>query len=281
MLVDAHHHLWQVGRHGFEWPTPDLTPIYRDFGLDDLRAAAPGLGGTIVVQSQPSDADTAWLIDSLQDEALVLGIVGWTDLAAADAPARVAALARQPKVKGLRPMLQGLPDDDWILRPQVAPGLAAMVTANLTFDALVFTRHLPFIGTLAARYPDLRIVIDHGAKPPVATNRLRPEETLAWFRAIETVAGYPNITCKLSGLRTEMAPGQPIDDLIPYVDHLIEVFGPQRLMFGSDWPVLGLRESWGEWHDWLAHRLNHLTRGDRDDIFGHNAKKIYTTQGCR
>ncbi|ESQ79728.1 amidohydrolase [Asticcacaulis sp. YBE204] len=280
MLIDAHHHLWQVGRHGFEWPTPDLSPIYRDFGMNDLRAAAPALTGTVVVQSQPSEADTAWLIDSLEDDPLVLGIVGWTDLAAPEAPARIAALAQRPKLKGLRPMLQGLPDDDWILRPDVARGIEAMIAANLTFDALVFTRHLPVIGTLATRYPDLRIVTDHGAKPPIATNRLRPEETLAWFEAISAVATSPNVTCKLSGLRTEMRSDQPVEEVAPYLDHLIDTFGAERLLFGSDWPVLELRDRWREWHGLVTAHLNHLTDSERDDIFGYNTIKAYNIQGC-
>lgn len=279
-VIDAHFHLWQVGRHGFEWPTPDLTAIYRDFATPDLRAAAgEDLRGAVAVQSQPSDADTQWLLRLAETDPLILGVVGWTDLSAPDADARVAELARHPKLKGLRPMLQGLPDDNWILRPDVAPALSAMQAAGLVFDALVFTRYLSAIEAVAQRYPDLRIVIDHAAKPPIATTQAQPEATRDWIEAMTAMARHPNVVCKLSGLFTEMRLDQPFDEAAPYVAHLLTIFGPQRLLFGSDWPVVRLNGDWQKWKHWLEDQLNPLTPAERQAIFFTNAKRIYDLQG--
>jgi L-fuconolactonase len=279
-VIDAHFHLWQVGRHGFEWPTPDLTAIYRDFAASDLRAAAgAALQGAVAVQSQPSDADTQWLLSLAETDPLILGVVGWTDLSAPDAAARVAELARHPRLKGLRPMLQGLSDDNWIVRPDVAPALSAMQAAGLVFDALVFTRHLSSIEAVAQRYPDLRIVIDHGAKPPIATTPTQSEATRDWTEAMTAIARHPNVVCKLSGLFTEMRTDQPFDEAAPYVAHLLTVFGPQRLLFGSDWPVVRLNGDWQKWKHWLEDQLNPLTPPERQAIFFTNAKRIYDLQG--
>ncbi|MFT3998162.1 MAG: amidohydrolase family protein [Asticcacaulis sp.] len=280
MLIDAHIHLWRVGKNGFEWPTPDLAPIHRDFAPADIRAAAgQALSGVVAVQSQPSEADTAWLLWLAERQPLIHGVVGWTDLAAPDAGLRIAEAAANPRLRGLRPMLQNLEDDGWILRPEVAPALAAMQTHGLVFDALVHTRHLAAICRVAELYPDLRIVIDHAAKPPIATQRERPEETLKWFEAITAAAQYPSIVCKLSGLFTEMSPDQPPEAADPFIAHLLEVFGPDRLLFGSDWPVVNLRGDWSGWHSYLTRKLSALTPTQRDAIFAFNAIKTYGLQG--
>lgn len=277
MVIDAHHHLWQIGRNGHEWPTPDLAAIYRDFSAEDLRLAAVGgsLSGTILVQSQPHDADTDWMLKVAANDNLILGVVGWVDMTAPDAANRIAHLAQQRKLKGLRPMLQSLADDDWINQPAVQPAIEAMVAHDLTFDALIFPRHLSAIDRLAQACPQLRIVIDHGAKPPIARRHSHPEETRHWREGITAIARNPNVHAKLSGLVTEMLPGQPLDDLWPYVDHLLEQFGPDRVMWGSDWPVVNLRQSYRSWFDQVHHHLRTLPAEDTHEIFNTNAKAAY------
>ncbi|WKL58902.1 amidohydrolase family protein [Asticcacaulis sp. ZE23SCel15] len=277
MVIDAHHHLWQIGHNGHEWPTPDLVPIYRDFGPQDLRSEAVGvsLSGTIVVQSQAHDADTDWLLEVAANDNLILGVVGWVDLSAPDAADRIAHLAQQLKFKGVRPMLQSLADDDWINQPVVAPALEALTQHDLSFDALIFTRHLPAIDRLAKTYPGLRIVIDHGAKPPIAHRHSHPEETRHWRAQITAIARNPNVHAKLSGLVTEMMPGQPIDDLWPYTDHLLEQFGPDRILWGSDWPVVNLCQSYRSWFDQVHHHLRAMPPHSTDKIFSTNAKTFY------
>jgi L-fuconolactonase len=273
VLIDAHQHFWRVGRNGFSWPTPDLAAIHRDFGPADLTAvgAPVGLTGSVLVQSQPDDRDTDWLLELAADEPLVLAVVGWADLAAPEAPARIAELARSPKLRGLRPMLQTLDDDAWIAAPDLDPALDAMVAHGLSLDALVLTRHLPHLLALARRRPDLAIVIDHGAKPPIATG----EQADAWARGIDALAEHPRVFCKLSGLLTEAAPDQGPDALSPYVQRLVRAFGPDRLMWGSDWPVLNLTGDYGGWLA-LARALSGLTDPtDLAALFGGTSRRFY------
>jgi L-fuconolactonase len=243
-ILDSHQHVWTIGGPGQSWPGPDLPSLHRDFGLADLRAAADGveLAGTVLVQSQPDDRDTDWMLALAEADPLVRAVVGWVDLASREAPARIATLARQPKLRGLRPMLQAIEDSEWILRPELAPAIEAMIAHGLRFDALVQPRHLHALARFVARWPELPIVIDHGAKPFAATNELDP-----WRDDIAALAAFPHVHCKLSGLRTEQAPGQNAEALTPYVAHLVACFG-ERLMWGSDWPVLLLAgDSYGDW----------------------------------
>lgn len=273
MTIDSHQHLWRIGQNGHEWPTPDLSVIYRDFAPDDLATACTELNitGTVLVQSQPADADTDWMLAVAAATPMIKGVVGWVDFAAPDALQRIARLARQPKLKGLRPMLQGLAQDDWILRDDVRPALEAIIAHGLTFDALVYTRHLPFIDQLAHRYPALRIVIDHGAKPPLGD----PDGMKRWREEIAAVAQNLNVTCKLSGLLTEMAGGQCEDVLTPCADHLLAIFGADRLMWGSDWPVVLLKDSYHHWHDWTLRWLDGKPETAQNAIMGETARRFY------
>jgi len=273
LIVDSHQHLWRIGRNGHEWPTPDLPAIHRDFEAADLARVLEGTGvaATVLVQSQPSDLDTDWMLRVAAETDLIKGVVGWADFAAPEAPARIRHLARQPKLKGLRPMLQGLAQDDWILRPDVQPAIVAMLECGLGFDALVFTRHLPAIVALAAAYPALNIVIDHGAKPPFT----QPQDLPLWRDRITAAAQRPNIACKLSGLVTEMSPGQDRQDAAPIADHLLAAFGPDRLMWGSDWPVAELAGGYRSWLDWTLRWLDNGRSNLRDAILAHNARAFY------
>ena len=244
MTIDAHQHFWRIGENDCTWPPPDLAAIHRDFLPDELEALAAPLSvrGSVLVQSQESDRDTDWLLDLAQHRDFVKAVVGWVDLKSPAAPRRIAALAMRPKMRGLRPMLQNLPDDEWILDPKLDPAVEAMIAHRLSFDALVFTRHLPHLRAFAERHPELPIVIDHAAKPPVGKLRLEP-----WRSEVAAMAALPNVWCKLSGLFTEMKPGQDGSVCMPYVDQLMNVFGPSRLMWGSDWPVLQLAGSYADW----------------------------------
>ena len=272
MIVDSHQHLWRIGQNGHAWPTPDLAPIHRDFAATDLtaEAGAAGVDATVLVQSQPSDLDTDWMLEVAETSPLIQGVVGWADLEAPGAPQRLAELARRPKLRGIRPMLQGLSDDHWILRDTVRPALEALLKHGLRFDALVFTRHLTAIDTVAKTFPDLPIVIDHCAKPPLASGSLT-----AWRDAIARVADNANVTCKLSGLFTEMRADQPLGDATAVADHVLSIFGPDRLMWGSDWPVVLLRKPYGTWLDWTKAWLDGKTADVRTNILGNNARRVY------
>nr|WP_295106120.1 amidohydrolase family protein [uncultured Caulobacter sp.] len=268
MLIDAHCHVWRIGQNGHEWPTPDLAAIYRDFDLRNLEQDSKlyDLSGVILVQSQPSERDTGWLLELAAADPLALGVVGWTDLAAPDAPDRIATLARDPWLKGLRPMLQDLASD-WILDPKLAPAIAAIIAADLPFDALVKPRHLPAMLELLRRWPDLRIVIDHGAKPEIAAGRLDP-----WREEMAALAAEPGVHCKLSGLLTEAGDRPTAQAVEPYARHLIEVFGPDRLMWGSDWPVLNLA---GDYPSWRAMCEAWAPSEQHAALFGETARRFY------
>ncbi|HEX5685157.1 MAG TPA: amidohydrolase family protein [Ideonella sp.] len=274
--IDAHQHFWRLADRQGQWPPAQLHAIYRDFlpaDLAPLRGAA-GVDGTVLVQSLPSEDDTRWMLSLADQQAFILGVVGWVDMKAADAPARITALASHPRLKGLRPMLQDLAEDEWIADPAVDEAARAMVQHGLVFDALVLPRHLPALHSFALRHPGLRIVIDHGAKPPIASGEIEP-----WRSQMARLAALPHVACKLSGLLTEAGPRRSADALRPYVQALWELFGPGRLLWGSDWPVLRLA---GDYDTWLAmgHTLLDAmdpppTDADRADLFGGNAMRLY------
>jgi L-fuconolactonase len=268
--IDAHHHVWRIARGDYGWLTPDL-PIHRDYTLDDLRPLLVDVTGTVLVQAAPTEAETEFMLDVAQhSNSLVRGVVGWTDLTDRKAPGRIAALARNPLLKGLRPMLQDIADTDWILHPQIQPAIAALIDIGLRFDALVQPRHLPVLLQLCARHPSLPVVIDHGAKPAIAKNAWQP-----WADDIARVARETQALCKLSGLVTEAARAWRVDDLRRYIDHLIVCFGPHRLMWGSDWPVVDLAGGYRSWREASETLLALLPVPDRDAILGGTAQKFY------
>jgi L-fuconolactonase len=272
MRIDAHHHLWTLARGDYGWLTPDLAPIYRDFRLSDLtpHLAAAAIEGTILVQAAATEAETMFLLDIAENAAVVRGVVGWSDFDAADGVARIEALAARKLLVGLRPMVQDIADDDWLLSPTLAPLLAAMARAGLVFDALVLPRHLPRLLRVVDRHPDLQFVLDHCAKPRLATG-----EIASWQRDIALLAEHPNIVCKLSGLATEAAPDWQISDLRQAVDHVVTCFGPQRMLWGSDWPVVDLAGGYAKWFAATETLLADLSAGEKADIFGGNAARVY------
>ncbi len=272
MIIDAHFHCWQLARGDYGWLTPALAPIHRDVSVADWqRESAPhGVSGGVLVQAAPTEAETAFLLAQADAHAGVLGVVGWVDLLAPDAPARVAALARHPRLKGLRPMLQDIADPQWILQPALTPALEAMARAGLVFDALVKPAHLPHLLTLAARHPTLRIVIDHGAKPEIAQDQWEP-----WAGWMQRLARETQAPCKLSGLLTEAGPAPAPGRVRRWAAHLLECFGPQRLVWGSDWPVLELAGSYALWHAQVLELLAPLGEVDRAAVLGGNARRLY------
>ena len=248
MRIDAHQHVWSLARGDYGWLTPALAPIYRDFGIDDLKPhlAAAGIVGTVLVQAAPSDAETEFMLRVAADHGdVVKAVVGWVDFEAADVHHRLERLARDPRLRGVRPMIQDIADPDWMLRPALERAFRAIIDLGLCFDALVRPSHLANLRRLLARYPDLRTVIDHGAKPRIATRDREP-----WAADMSALARETGAWCKLSGLITEAGAGWTVADLRPYADHLLECFGSERLIWGSDWPVAELAGGYGRW--WAA-----------------------------
>lgn len=271
-IIDAHHHCWQLSRAECCWPTPALEPLYRDFTPEDFWAeSAPcGVAGAILVQSQPHPDDTQYLLALAQRDPRILGVVGWVDLSAADAAQAVHELAGHPRLCGIRPMLQDLGEDDWILRRARPEALSALAERELVFDALVTSCQLPVIEALARCHPTLTIVLDHGGKPPIAQG-----EKTQWARSLAAVAAYPNVVCKLSGLATEMAPAQPVEAMDDYIDRILTDFGPQRVLWGSDWPVLTLTSHYAGWLARARDRVRLRFPGQEAAVFGGNARAVY------
>jgi len=278
MRIDAHHHLWTLARGDYGWLTPALAPIHRDFSLADLapHLAVADIQGTILVQAAPTEAETMFLLDIAAKAQVVRGVVGWTDFDAVDGEARIDALAAREHLVGLRPMVQDIPDDDWLLRPALAPLLAAMTRNSLVFDALVLPRHLPRLLRLADDHPGVQFVLDHCAKPRLATG-----EIADWQGDVALLAERPNIVCKLSGLATEAAMGWQITDLRKAVDHVVTCFGTDRLMWGSDWPVVNLAGGYEKWFAATEALLADLSANEKAAIFGDNAARIYLSSRGR
>jgi L-fuconolactonase len=268
--VDAHHHIWRLSRGDYGWLTPDL-PIHRDYMLDDLRPLLGDIEATVLVQAAPTVAETTFMLDVARSSAgLVRAVVGWVDFMRPDAPACIERMSRDPLLKGLRPMLQDIEDTDWILRNQAQPAMAALITAGLRFDALVQPRHLPVLLTLCQRYPELRLVIDHGAKPAIASQQWQP-----WANDIARIARETQSRCKLSGLVTEARADWRMDELRRYVDHIVACFGANRVMWGSDWPVVNLAGGYTRWHHASIGLLAQLPPDEAAMIMGGTAADFY------
>ena len=275
MRVDAHHHVWRLNRGDYDWlkPTPALSPIYRDFELAELGPAlrAAGINATVLVQAAPTPAETRFLLDVARNSAgLIRGVVGWTDLEGADAVEALRSLANDPLLKAVRPMLQDLSDPSWIARPEVQPALAALPSLGLRLDALVTPRELKPLRATLERHPELAVVVDHCAKPDVARRAWQP-----WADDLAAVARRTAACCKLSGLVTEAGRSWSVDALRPYVAHVLDAFGSERVIWGSDWPVLTLAASYQEWVEACDALLAELTQAERDAIYGGNARRFY------
>lgn len=270
--VDAHHHVWRLARGDYGWLKPE-SPIYRDYGIDDIRPLLrlAGISHTMLVQAAPTEAETLFMLEQAHASAgLVRGVVGWVDLTARNAASRVAALAKDKLVRGFRPMIQDLPDPDWMLRDEIKRGLEAMAKAGLVFDALVRPVHLPRVPNFSNRYPGLKIMIDHGGKPDVKSGAFA-----GWARDMKIVARETAAYCKVSGLVTEASPDWTVDHLRPFVDHLLDVFGPGRLAWGSDWPVVNRAGGFERWWNASEILLKGLSEPDRARVLGTNAIEFY------
>lgn len=275
MRIDAHHHVWRLDRGDYGWLTPALGPIYRDFGLSDLtpRLTRHGVEATILVQAAPTEAETAFLLDVAERDPVVAGVVGWADFEASDAAANVARLASNGLLVGLRPMVQDIADDDWLLRGVLAPAFDALVRHRLVFDALVLPRHLPRLLRIVDRYPGLGVVLDHLGKPQIGAGTLDP-----WRDDVARLAERRNVSCKLSGMVTEAAADWQLDHLRPYVEHILACFGPDRILWGSDWPVVNLAGGYDRWYE-AARALTPEVAWP--SIFGGSAEWVYLSSRGR
>lgn len=267
--LDAHCHFWQLDRGDYGWLQGEggpLQPLRRDFAPRDH----PGGGPVIAVQAAPTLAETDYLLDLATRHPRILGVVGWVDLTSDRAARDLTARAKYPKFRGIRPMLQDIPATDWLLSAPQPAALGTLLHLGLTFDALVTARHLPMLARFASANPDLPIVVDHAAKP-------QPGARGDWEAGMRQLAGQ-GLYCKLSGLLTELAPDElrdPLAALRPIMAQLLDWFGPDRLIWGSDWPVLTLAAPYPDWLALTDELLDDLTPDEQVAIMGGNAMRFY------
>jgi len=272
-MIDSHQHFWQLGRFDYPWMSSDLGVLYRDYLPADLAPiiARNGITNTVLVQASNSVAESRWLLELADANSFIAGVVGWVDLAGVQIDAQLDEVCAHPKFKGVRHLVESESHDDWLVQPHVLSGLKKLSARGLSYDLLVHTRHLQYVPQVAERCPDLNLVIDHLAKPPIARNEFKD-----WSEALKSVARIPNIHCKLSGLVTEANwSSWQTNDLRPYVDHAFELFGADRMMFGSDYPVCLLASSYDRVLASFQELLGGLSDSDRDKIFGQNATRFY------
>ncbi|MGJ8561367.1 MAG: amidohydrolase family protein [Litorimonas sp.] len=273
LTIDSHQHFWTLSAPWCHWPTPAEAPIWRNFGPEDLqlRLDANGVDKTLLVQASPDIDATRALLSIAGRTSFVAGVVGWVDFEnPAQAAKDVADLATDTYLVGIRPMLQSIEQTDWILRPEFDVVFQSMLSNRLVFDALIFVHHIPVITELAARYPDLNIIIDHAAKPEIAARNLKP-----WATDLEKASQRPNIACKFSGLLTEAKRGDGSEALQPYADVIQTAFEPDRILWGSDWPVVRMNGSYADWLAMARELFESYSPSEKAAIFGGNAARIY------
>ena len=273
-MIDTHQHLWKPSERRYEWLDAVGTPLNADFAPEDVEAdvTAAGITGTVLVQAADTYEDTFYMLSVASRVPVVRGVVGWVPLdRAAEAEAALDAYARTV-VRGIRVLNHNYPDPRWLLRDDVAVGVGLLAPRGLSLDVVsVVPGHLAMLVELAARHPDLTIVLDHLAKPDIASRGWEP-----WASLIAEVAAQPNVSVKISGLNIASGPEWTWRDWLPYVDHAVEQFGSGRVMLGSDWPVSTLAGDFGG--VWLAQRqvIAHLTPDQQDDILYRSALRAYS-----
>lgn len=282
--IDSHQHFWRPARGDYAWlraDVPQLAPLLRDFLPEHLLPLrqAHGVAQTVLVQAAASEAETHFLLGLAMEDDAVAGVVGWVDLSRAEAAHSLERMARSPKFKGVRPMLQDLSDDDWIAHAPHPDAIQALIGLGLRFDALVKPRHLPSLLRFVKAWPQLPVVIDHGAKPPMDAHG--NEEFAHWRIHISKLAAMPQVFCKLSGLWAEAPPSTygkaeaAVRVVRPVWEHLLDSFGPERLMWGSDWPVLTLAGDYAGWIAVSEAQIGSLSAVDQAHLWHGTAERFY------
>ena len=275
MRIDSHQHFWRYSSEQYPWIQPDW-PIKRDFLPADLEPllAATGLDGCIAVQARQSLEESRWLLELAEQSPIIRGVVGWVDLRSPEVSRHLEQFVPHPKFVGVRHVVQDEPDDHFMLGSEFQRGIGCLKSFGLTYDLLVFPKQLPAAIKLVESFPDQPFVLDHLAKPSIKDGRLDP-----WREHIEMLASFPNCCCKVSGVVTEADWNnwQPAD-FAPYLDVVVNSFGVDRLMYGSDWPVCLLAGNYERVHGLAAAFAKQFSKGDQAKFFGGNAAKFYAVR---
>lgn len=276
MKIDAHQHFWRYSAAEYGWIEPDWPELRQDRLPQDLAPllAEQDIAGTVAVQARQTLAETAWLLALADENPFILGVVGWVDLCSPDVKRQLDHSAGHPKFKGVRHVVQDEPDDAFMLRDDFLRGMALLTSYDLTYDILIHPRHLPVAEQVVARFPDQCFVLDHIAKPFIRDGVVEP-----WATDIKRLAAHPNLTCKVSGMVTEARwDAWQADDFRPYLDVVFSAFGPDRILFGSDWPVCTLAASYAQVHDLAAAYTQQLNPAEQEAVWGQNAARVYNLE---
>lgn len=271
--IDAHQHFWQYNESDYVWMGPEHEAIRRDFLPDDLAPLLESIGfdGSVTVQARQMVEETEWLLELAGRSDHVLGVVGWLDLCSDEIGDQIERFASDPYLKGVRHVVHDEPDDDFMLRPRFRHGVSLLEPAGLAYDLLLFPRHISRAIRLVDEFPNQRFVVDHIAKPPIADGGTEP-----WAADMRELAKRENVTCKLSGMVTEADPNawKPAD-FEPYLDIVLDAFGADRLMIGSDWPVCTLADEYGPVMRIVLDYIERLSRREREAITGATCAGFY------
>ena len=273
MHIDAHQHFWVYSAREYNWIDDSMAALRRDFLPNHLKSEleSNGFHGSVAVQARQTLEETRWLLELAESSPWILGVVGWVDLRSPDVRSQLKELARNPKLVGVRHIVQSEPDDRFLLQPDFLRGISALEEFDLAYDILIYTKHLPVAAEFMQRFPRQRFVLDHLAKPPIKRGDLD-----LWAQGIRRLAEFPNLFCKLSGLVTE-ADWQhwKLEQIVPYLDVAFEAFGADRLMVGSDWPVCLVAASYARWIEVVNTYLRGQKPECRDRVLGGNAQRFW------
>lgn len=277
MNIDAHQHFWIYNQKEFGWIDASMAPIRRNFLPHDLQPElkANAFDGSVVVQTRQTPEETPWLLDLAEHNPSILGVVGWADLCSPGIQSQLNTLTRNPKLVGLRHIVQSEADDRFLLQPDFLRGIAALEEFELAYDILIYSRHLPVATEFVQRFPRQRFVLDHLAKPPIKAGQID-----FWAKGIRALAASPNVFCKLSGLVTEAdwQHWKP-EHITPYLDVAFESFGPERLMIGSDWPVCLVAASYARAVQLVKDYIRPLSPQSQAAVLGGNAARFWRLKG--
>jgi len=273
MHIDAHQHFWIYSPGEYGWIDDSMAALRRDFLPNHLKPEleSTGFHGSVAVQARQSLEETCWLLELAESSKWILGVVGWIDLRSPDVRSQLKGLTQNPKLVGVRHIVQSEPDDRFLLQPDFLRGISALEEFDLAYDILIYTKHLPVAAEFVRRFPRQRFVVDHLAKPPIKSGDID-----FWAQGIRRLAELPNLFCKLSGLVTEADWQQwEPEQIVPFLDVAFEAFGPDRLMVGSDWPVCLVASSYARWVEVVKTYLLRQTQECRDSLLGGNAQRFW------
>ena len=273
LIVDSHHHFWDLGRLDYSWMPPGDRVLARNYLPSDLapRLERSGVSATALVQATHSPEEAGFLLDLAESTDFVAGVVAWVDLTSPDVGETLDQLQRRPRLVGVRHQVHDEPDDAWLARSDVVRGLKELARRGLAYDLLLRPQHLKYVPPLVEQVPDLRLVVDHIAKPLIASGTMEP-----WATDLAAVAAIPGVYCKLSGMVTEADHSDwSVDDLEPYVAHVVDQFGFDRLMWGSDWPVCLLAAGYDQVLRAAVEAVGPMSDEQRAGLMGRNAVEFY------